>query len=309
MFIKRISKARGEPSGFASFSYRLLGKKLDRLYPSFSSLKANLTMANMSVGLRFYVCQMFFVSFLSAVGCFGVFLTLNMLMPSLLSVIFPFSWAPLLTLAVFPVVVGVSTFLIQYSLPGNKARARRTRIEDFLHITSSYMAVLACAGMGPEKIIRSVAAEESRMPLCKEVEFVVTKMDLLGCNILTALDEEVRRSPSVLYANMLRGFAYTVRTGGNLRKFFLKMTSQLLNKRYTRIQQFLHSLDMLAETYVIMFAVFPLLLIIMFSLMSSVGGSLGGFDLVFLMYLLTFFILPIMASFYILLIDLLQPKG
>ena len=75
------------------------------------------------------------------------------------------------------------------------------------------------------------------------------------------------------------------------------------------IQQFLSTLGVLAETYVVMFAVFPLLLIIMLSVMASVGGTLGGIDIMQLMYMLTFIILPVMASLYIFIIDLLQPKG
>jgi len=43
--------------------------------------------------------------------------------------------------------------------------------------------------------------------------------------------------------------------------------------------------------------------------MASVGGTLGGIDIMQLMYMLTFVILPVMASLYIFIIDLLQPKG
>lgn len=171
------------------------------------------------------------------------------------------------------------------------------------------MTVLACAGVDPEKIIRSVATADPKMILSKEVGSIVVKMDLLGYNILTALEKEVKKSPSVLYSNLLKGFAYTIRTGGNLKKFFLQSTTQFLNVRNQMIQQFLSTLGMLAETYVLMFAVFPLLLIIMLSVMASVGGTLGGIDLMQLMYMLTFIILPVMASLYIFIIDLLQPKG
>jgi len=57
------------------------------------------------------------------------------------------------------------------------------------------------------------------------------------------------------------------------------------------------------------YATFPLLLIIMLSVMSSVGGTLGGLDLIELMYMFTFIALPVMATIYIIIIDLIQPKG
>jgi len=299
-----------KPSSFLPyFSYKLLGKRLNFLYSLCSNLKAALARSNIKIGFRAYICQICFVSILSTVSCFGVFLTLNILTPSLLWAVFPSPWTPLLTLLVAPLAVGAGAFLTQYRLPNIRAGARRGQIESSLPITSSYMTVLACAGVDPEKIIRSVATADPKMILSKEVGSIVVKMDLLGYNILTALEKEVKKSPSVLYSNLLKGFAYTIRTGGNLKKFFLQSTTQFLNVRNQMIQQFLSTLGMLAETYVLMFAVFPLLLIIMLSVMASVGGTLGGIDLMQLMYMLTFIILPVMASLYIFIIDLLQPKG
>ncbi|MEM3737190.1 MAG: type II secretion system F family protein [Candidatus Bathyarchaeia archaeon] len=291
------------------FSYKILGEKLDFLYSHFNGLKTDLAKANIRISLKAYVCQMVFTSILSTLISFGVFSALNLAVPSLLRAIFPQPWTQLLTLLVAPLAVGSGTFLIQYSLPAIKIEERSRRIERFLPTTSSYMSVLACAGADPEKIIRSAAAEDSKMLLSEEFRSIVVRMDLLGYDILTALDEGARLSPTPIYANLLKGLAYTIRTGGDLKKFFLKMTKQLLSRRNLLIQQFIHTLGVLAETYVLMFAAFPLLLIIMLSLMASVGGTLGGIDFISFMYLLAFLIMPIMAALYIFLIDIIQVKG
>jgi flagellar protein FlaJ len=304
------SSKRHNSSGFLPyFSYRLLGKRFNFFYPLFKNLKSDMLKSNMKIGFQAYVCQMFFVTILSALACFSSFSIINILAPQFLWMIFPPNLTYLLTLIVLPLVVGCGAFIIQYALPTIKAGTRKGRIENYLSITSSHMAVLASAGVDPEKIVRIVAQADPKMVLSDEIGSLLVKMDLLGYNIISALEEGVSQSPSVLYSNLLKGFAYTVRTGGNLRRFFLQSTSQLLDRRNKMIQQFLSTLAMLAETYVLMFAAFPLLLIIMLSVMASVGGTLGGFDLVQLMYIFTFVMMPVMAMLYIFVIELIQPKG
>jgi len=307
--VKRCFKIQSKPSDLPYFSYKLFGKRLEFFYPLCQGLKNDLAKADMKIGIRPYICQSFFISILATASCFGVFLILNIATPTLLWMIFPPLWAPLLTLFVIPIGAGAGAFLIQYSIPAIKARGRKSRMETLLPATTSYMSILASAGVDPEKIIRSVAAADDKMVLSKDVRSTVVRIDLLGFNILTALEEEARRSPSVLYANLLKGLAYTLRTGGSMKRYLLEITTQLLNRREQLIQQFLTTLDLLAETFVLMFTAFPLLIIIMLSLMASVGGTLGGLDLIQLMYMLTFIIIPIMASCYILLIDILQPRG
>jgi len=303
-------KAHGRISrSLPYFSYKLLGKKLSPIYPLFNKLKLDLARADMKVSFKAYLCQIFFLTFLSVVGSFGVFFTLNLLAPSLLQVLLPFQGASFAVVFLGPFVIGVCVFLLLYELPSLNANARKRRVEQFLPITASYMSVLSCAGVPPEKIIRSAANADPDILLSEEMRSIIGKMDLLGYNILSALEHEAERAPSPLYMNLLKGLASTIRTGGDVKKFFLTVTKQLLAWRNMGIQQFLNVLGMLAETYVLLFTAFPLLAIIMLSIMASIGGSLAGFDLVQLMYLLTFLIIPVLAAFYILLIDIIQPKG
>ena len=190
-----------------------------------------------------------------------------------------------------------------------KAAGRKTLIERLLPMTSSYASVLACTGVAPERIVRSVATADKKLVLADEFKFLQGKVDIFGMDVHSAIDSEVERSPSTTYSNFLKGFGATIRTGGSLKQYFLTTTNQLLQKRSVTMSSFLATLSLLAETYVLMFTAFPLMLIVMLSIMAVIGGSIGGFSIVLIMYLLTFLIIPMLAVMFIVILDSIQPKG
>src|SRR5947199_315349 len=191
------------------------------------------------------------------------------------------------------VLTGLVIFGVGYMLPFMKVGSRRQHLDTFLAFTSSYMTVLASAGVTPERILRSTAEKDPKFMLSDEIANVVGRIDLLGYDVLNALNAEVDRSPSTNYQDLLRGFAGVIRTGGDMKKFFQGITDHLFQKRALQVQSFLDSLGIIAETYVLMLIAFPLMLIVMLSIMASIGGSLGGVDVFSFMYLMAFILIPI----------------
>jgi flagellar protein FlaJ len=59
------------------------------------------------------------------------------------------------------------------------------------------------------------------------------------------------------------------------------------------MQKTTESLGAVAEIYTILLIVFPLLAVIMLSIMGIMSPSLGGFDLVTLINILTFAVIPL----------------
>jgi len=309
-----------EPQGEEShstlyhFTYNLLGRRLDRTLPLFKSLKPVLHQSGLRVSLKAYVSLIWFSFILSTMLSFAVLIVLFILFPWLMGtipVIQNFLQYPYFILVglLLSLAVGGLTFFIVYSFPTYKRMTRKERLEENLVYTSSYMTVLACAGVPPERILRSTAMKDPKFLLSNEIKSIVGKIDLLGYDTLSALDSEIERSPSPLYSNMLRGFAATIRTGGNVKKYFLNTTKQLMQRRTVRLQQFLDSLGIVAEIYVIMLIAFPLLLVIMLAVMASVGGTIWGADVFFLMYFLTFGLIPLCGLMFLVLIEMIQPKG
>src|SRR5256886_1067168 len=196
-----------------------------------------------------------------------------------------------------------------YILPSMKVGSRRQRLDTYLPFTSSYMTVLASAGVTPERMLRSTAEKDPKFMLSDEIANVVGRIDLLGYDVLNAINAEVDRSPSTNYQDLLRGFGGVIRTGGDMKKFFQGITDHLFQKRSLQVQAFLDSLGIIAETYVLMLIAFPLMLVVMLSIMASIGGSLGGIDVFSFMYLMAFILIPICGVMFLFILDTMQPKG
>jgi len=207
------------------------------------------------------------------------------------------------------VMTGVVILGVFYMLPYMKVGSRRNRLDQFLPFTSSYMTVLASAGVTPERILRSTAEKDPKFMLSDEIANVIGRIDLLGYDVINAMNAEVERSPSTNYQDLLRGFAGVIRTGGDMKKFFQGITDHLFQKRALSVQSFLDSLGIIAETYVLMLIAFPLMLVVMLSIMASIGGNLGGVDVFSFMYLLAFILIPICGVMFLFILDTMQPKG
>jgi len=312
----KVSEAESEESHSTlyHFTYNLLGRRLDRALPLFKGLKPALQQSGLNATFKAYVSLIWFSFILSTIVSFVVLVILFILFPWVMGMIpivqsfLQFPYFLLLSL-ILSLAVGGLTFFVLYYFPTYKRLTRKERLEDNLVYTSSYMTVLACAGVSPERILRSTAMKDPKFLLSNEIKSIVGKIDLLGYDTLSALDSEIERSPSSLYSNVLRGFAATIRTGGNVKKYFLNTTRQLMQRRSMRLQQFLDALGIVAEIYVVMLIAFPLLLVIMLGVMASVGGTIWGVDVFYLMYFLTFGMIPLCGLMFLVLIEMIQPKG
>jgi len=301
-----------EKEGFSYFTYGLLGKRIGRLLPVFNGLKQVLSLAGMKIGYKAYVSSMVFFALVGGGLSFFVwFLILNLGLLSALG--FTFSITSLLLSIVLSiglaVLTGAAILGFFYILPSMKVGSRRQRLDNFLPFTASYMTVLASAGVTPERILRSTSEKDPKFMLSDEIANVIGRIDLLGYDVINAMNAEVERSPSANYQDLLRGFAGVIRTGGDMKKFFQGITDHLFQKRALSVQGFLDTLGIIAETYVLMLIAFPLMLVVMLSIMASIGGNLGGIDVFSFMYLLAFVLIPICGVMFLFILDTMQPKG
>ncbi len=309
---KKGAQLPAEKAGFTYFTYSLLGRNLGKVLPIFKSLKGILTMAGIKTGYKAYVSLMLFGTMLGTGIAFAAWLFL-LTMGFGSSIGLGFATGNFLIAFVTAIAMSLLTGLIIlgafYMYPSMKVGSRRQRLDQFLPFTSSYMTVLASAGVTPERILRSTAEKDPRFMLSDEIANVVGRIDLLGYDVLNAMNAETERSPSTSYQDLLRGFAGVIRTGGDMKKFFQGITDHLFQKRALSVQSFIDTLGIIAETYVLMLIAFPLMLVTMLSIMASIGGNLGGVGVMSLMYLMAFILIPICGILFLFVLDAMQPKG
>jgi len=289
-------------SSFQIFSYKLLNDRVQFLYPRLSGLEKTLKQAMMPMPFDVYVCSIVFSSLLAAI--FGVAIGLGI---SIFMNVQPVAFAVLL-----PIIVGAGlgqmTFFILQLLPAINVKTRSSKLTEELPHFIGYMATLATNGLSLEGIFKAIAKEETNEEIVKDSKFITRNIHILGMDLLTAISDLIKRTPKGTYAELLEGAIITTQTGGDLKEYFLATAKVQLAEKKMSLRKTTESLGIIAEMYTILLIVFPLMAVIMLSIMAIMSPDLAGFDLITLMNLLTYVLVPFFGVLILFMMDTMVPK-
>ena len=285
--------------------YRLLGNRLDGFLPYFENLRDNIMRANLKISFPNYVS---YILFFPGIAFIVIFVT-TFILAFIIGASITFS---LLLSIAFSFLSGASIFLLLYLYPGNTASSRKRNLESELPYLTSHMAVLSQGGMTPERIFNSISTLESeRTPsvAAQEAKNIIRDVQFLGIDIISAMQKCAKRSPSKKFADLINGFVAVTTTGGDMTKYFLSTAKGMMDSARISAKQMVETLATVAELYVAIMVAFPILVIIMLSVMGIIGGSLGGMGIMAAMYLITYIVVPISALLMMVLLDMFLSAG
>jgi flagellar protein FlaJ len=183
-------------------------------------------------------------------------------------------------------------------------------MEANLPLTANFLAVLASAGMPPERIFRSLANVGDEFAIGDEVRRIIGDIEVLGLDLNAALKNGSVRSASRKFGAMLDGIVTTSHMGGDLSTYLREESEKYKKVRVASMKSYLESLGGLAEVYVSFMIALPLALVVMLSIMSFLGGGasmIGNIDPQVLLLLLAFVITPAGVGILMLLVDSMTP--
>jgi len=286
-----------------SLAYHLIGDKTERILPIFRDLDSNLQKSGMKVTFKAYVSLTLFAAILAS------FIALAFI-PLLLFFAFRI---PLLSAIMFG--VGGSLFVWAFSIMGfyvypiYRADKFKRELEDELPFTTGYMAILTSAGVSPEKIFYSLSNLSAPLTVTSEAKDVTRNVSLFGLDIISALEETSRRTPSERFREMLEGFISTIHSGGNLAVYLREKSKQYMKLKRISLRKFSDTLSMLSEFYVALLVTGPLLIVIMLAVMAMMGGgSLGALSPDLLLKILTYIGIPLGSLMFLIILDAVSPK-
>lgn len=290
-----------EPS--PSLAYRLIGKQTEHILPLFTDLDSNLQRAGLKINFKAYISLV----------------TLTTITVSLMTMIFvPCLLALLLNVPVLPAVlfgIGGSLFAVActiigfYTYPTYRAAKVKRELEDELLFTTSYMSILASAGVSPEKIFYSISNLSTPLTATEEAKDVVRDVNLFGLDIISALQRTSRKTPSQKFKEMLEGFISTIHSGGDLATYLHGKSREYMKLKTISLRKFSDTLSILSEFYVAILVTGPLLLIIMLSVMAMLGGgNLGTLSPDLLLSMVTYLGLPLGSIMFLVILEAISPK-
>jgi len=284
------------------FSYKMLNEHIKFMYPKLSTLEKSIMQAMMPIPFEVYVSSMIFFSMIA--GVCGVIMGLISLQ---FINIQPASIGFLLPILSGLMLFGM-TFGVLRLIPSIKVKNRSSRLVEEIPHFIGYMSTLATCGLSLEGIFKAIAKEETEEDIVKDARFIVRNIDVLGMDLITAIKDLIHRTPVGPYSELLDGAIVTVKSGGNLKEYFNATAKVQLEEKKRLMERTTESLGSVAEIYTILLIVFPLLAVIMLSIMGIMSPSLGGFDLLTLMNILTFGVIPLSGVLMLIMMDTMVPK-
>lgn len=303
-FLKTQNVEKGskhEASKFQVFSYKVLNRHIYFLYPRLPKLREHIRQAMMPIPFEVFVASMVLSSFIA--GICGAVATI------VVSLIFNLEIVSAAVLSVVATIgLGIITFFAMQSIPIINAKTRAAKLAEEIPHYIGYMATLCASGLSLEGVFKSIAQENSNEEIIKDAKFVTRNIEILGMDVITAVNDLIKRTPKGAYSELLEGAIITFKTGGNLREYFLAAAKVHLEEKKLSVKRSTESLGIMAEMYTILLIVFPLMAIIMLSIMAIMNPNLGGFDLLTLMNMLTYVLVPLFGIVLLIMMNSMVPK-
>ena len=283
-------------------SYQLLNNRVQFLYPRLGKLESTLKQSRIPIPYEVYVCSMVFFSLIA--GLIG--LTVGIVIALIVNI------QPIAFAFILPIIAGAGmaqiTFFILQMMPNINIKNRASKLVEELPHFIGYMATLATSGLSLEGIFKAIASEDTEEEIVKDAQFITRNIEVLGMDLVTAINDLIKRTPSGPYSELLEGAIITVQSGGDLKEYFIATGKVQLEEKKMALKKSTDSLGVMAEMYTIMLIVFPLLAVIMLSIMAIMSPTLAGFDLMTLMNLLTYVIVPFFGLLFLFMMDSMVPK-
>ena len=265
-------------------------------------MQENLSKAALKITFQAYLGMMAFSTLIATVLGFVLSLLI-------LSIRLPFVPAFIFSI-ITGMVAGIVVFGFCYAYPVLTISSKVRKIDANLPLTANFMAVLASSGMPPERIFRSLANVGDEFGVGEEMRRAIADTELMGLDLNDSLKRAAVRSSSRKFGSMLDGIVTTSHMGGDLASYLRDESEKAKKLRVTSMKSFVDSLAGMAEVYVSFMIALPLVLVVMLSVMSFLGGAasmFGGLDPQTVLLLMTFIVTPAGVGIMLLMVDSMTP--
>ena len=272
---KEITEFR-KTSGYLKLSNRFFSNTAANQMKKgrFGELSTDLRRANIDILSQTYVAMMFFSAFIFIfIGIFTMvfflFFNLNFSLYEggyLLRLAKVF-WIPL----AFPLV----TFFFLYRYPAAERKSIANKINQELPFAVIHMSAIAGAGIEPSKIFQIIGFSEEYPNLRKEVRKILNQINLYGYDLVTALNNTSKGTPSEKLSELFSGLSTTISTGGDLSNYFNKRAETLMlgyrldREKYTKVA------ETFMDIYISVVIATPMILLLLLVMLSVSGIEIG----------------------------------
>jgi len=237
----------------------------------FKPLSIELKKANMEILTEAYISMMFFSTLLAFI--FSIFISAIIIFLGITSL--GLSSAIIGAVILVPIVIPIITFILLYFYPSTEKGSIEKRIDQELPFAVIHMSAISGSGIAPSEIFRIIGLSKEYPFLKKEVRKILNQINLYGYDLVTALTNVSKTTPSNKFAELLSGLSTTINSGGNLQEFFQKRAETLLLDYRLEREKYTKTAETFMDIYISIVIAAPMILMVLLIIMSAAHLALS----------------------------------
>ena len=303
-----------KPSLYAKISNRLFLKLTTRLFDKgyFQNLNNNLRKANFSFLSQTYVSMAFFSALIGLVASIVLLIILLFFNPGLNY--------PFLTLAEESILlrlaknfwiifaVPILTFVSFYFYPITERKSIAGKINQELPFVAIHMSAIAGSGIEPTSIFKIIVLSEEYPATKQEIKKLLNQINLYGYDLVSALRESARITSSAKLAELFKGLATTITSGGSLENFLEKRAESLIFDYKMDREKYTKMAETFMDLYISVVIATPMIMTILLVMMNMIPALSLGLSTPVLSFLMILGI-ALINVFFLVFLHLRQPEG
>jgi flagellar protein FlaJ len=169
---------------------------------------------------------------------------------------------------------GVGTFVGRYYYPWTRVKTRKQAIDIQLPHAIVYMYALAYGGMNTFEVLKELADADSVYgEVSNEFDMIVRDVELFGNDLFTAIRDTRNLTPSDNLEQFLDDMLSVLDSGRASPWFLAGEAESYMDEARREQNEFLDTLSVLSEIFVVLFVAAPLFLIVTLMVVSLLGGE------------------------------------
>lgn len=285
---------------YSEIAQRMFGWVPEKFPDTLKPIKFTLPKSGIDIPNKTYISIVCLTVFI------GYLVSLSVSILSLLTLLKLEILMAVLILVFVPFIIGIIIFIIGMFYPYQKVLSRERSITTNLPFAIAHMGAIAASGIPPVAVFKLLSRFEEYDVLTEEMKKITRNIEVFGLDPMTAIREVAKRTPSSKFRQLLLGLVSTMEGGGSLKTYLKNAGEQSLFTWRMKRQKYVQQLSAYAEFYTGLLIAAPLFLISLFSVMYMIQPQLGGFDILKLMKLSIYLIVPALNIGFLIFLQLSQ---